>query len=153
MWIWIALAAVTCFVIAAVTIGGVTGNLAARPRRSVYDIDEAVDFVADRLPDDLTAELSYDDVRSVLLAHCDYLEAKGVASEKAADDIGEALVVVPDDEPVAWVLGRLEELGVGIADADVVTVLDAEERYYEAIGAFGPRVAGPDDLDGDRIEG
>ncbi|MBS1837537.1 MAG: hypothetical protein JST64_07550 [Actinobacteria bacterium] len=147
MWIWVLLAAVVCFVIAAVTIGGVTGNLAARPRRSVYDIDEAVDFVADRLPDELTAELSYDDVRAVLLAHCDYLESKGVASEKAADDIGAGLVVVPDDEPVAWVLGRLEELGVEIADADVVTVLDAEERYYEAIGAIGPRVTGPDELD------
>jgi hypothetical protein len=55
--------------------------------------------------------------------------------------------VVPDDEPVAWVLGRLEEQGVEIADADVVTVLDVEERYYEAIGAIGPRVSGPDDLD------
>lgn len=141
MWFWVILAAVVCFVIAAVTIGNVTGNLAARPRRSVYDIDEAVDFVADRLPDELTAQISYDDVRSVLLAHCDYLETKGVASAKAADDIGEGLVVVPDDEPLAWVLGRLEELGVGIADADVVTVLDAEERYYEAIGAIGPRVS------------
>jgi len=147
MWIWILLAAVACFVIAAVTVGGVTTNLAERPRRSVYDLDEAVDFVADRLPDELTAELSYDDVRAVLLAHCDYLEAKGVASEKAADDIGEGLVVVPDDEPVAWVIGRLEELGVAVADPDVVTVLDVEEQYYEAIGAIGPRVSGPDDLD------
>lgn len=145
MWIWILLAALMCFVIAAVTIGGVTGNLATRPRRSVYDIDEAVDYVADRLPDELTAELSYDDVRAVLLAHCDYLESKGVASQKAADDIGEGLVVVPDDEPLAWVIGRLEELGVDIADPHVVAVLDAEERYYEAIGAIGPMVSGPDD--------
>lgn len=147
MWVWIVLAGVVCFVIAAVTIGGVTGSLATRPRRSVYDLDEAVDFVADRLPDDLTAELSYDDVRSVLSAHCDYLQAKGIASHRAADDIGPGLVVVPDDEPAAWVLGRLDELGVTIADADVVTVLDVEQRYYEAIGAIGPRVSGPDDPD------
>ena len=147
MWIWIVLAALVCFVIAAVTTGGVTGSLAVRPRRSVYDLEEAVEFVADRLPEDLTAELSYDDVRAVLLAHCDYLASKGVASEKTADDIGDALVVVPDDEPVAWVLGRLEDQGVEIADADVVTVLDVEERYYEAIGAIGPRVSGPEDLD------
>lgn len=144
MWIWIVAAVVLCFVIAAVAIGGVSGDLAARPRRSVYDLEEAVDFVADRLPDDLTAELSYDDIRAVLLAHCDYLAAKGVASAKAADDIGDALVVVPDDEPVAWVLGSLEEQGFEIADADVVAVLDVEQRYYEAIGAIGPRVDGPD---------
>ena len=145
MWIWIVLAAVVCFVIAAVTIGGVTGTLATRPRRSVYDLEEAVDFVADRLPEELTAEISYDDVTAVLAAHCDYLAAKGVASAKAADDIGDALVVVPDDEPVAWVIGRLEEQGETIADEVVVTILDVEEQYYEAIGAIGPRVSGSDD--------
>jgi len=148
MWFWIILSAVVCFVIAAVTIGSVTGSLATRPRRSVYDIDEAVDFVADRLPDDVTAEISYDEVRAVLLAHCDYLESKGVASEKAADDIGDRLIVVPDDEPLAWVIGRLEDVDVDVADAHVVTILDTEELYYEAIGAIGPRVSGPGESDG-----
>ena len=100
---------------------------------------------ADRLPEELTAEISYDDVTAVLAAHCDYLAAKGVASAKAADDIGDALVVVPDDEPVAWVIGRLEEQGETIADEVVVTVLDVEEQYYEAIGAIGPRVSDSDD--------
>ena len=140
MWFWILLAAVGCFVIAAVAVGTVTGSLARRPRRSVYDIEEAVDFVADRLPEDVTAELSYDDVRAVLLAHCDYLAAKGVASEKTADDIGTGLVVVPDDEPLAFILGRIEEQGLDIPDERVVAVLDAETRYYEAIGAIGPQV-------------
>ena len=68
-----------------------------------------------------------------------------MASAKAADDIGDALVVVPDDEPVAWVIGRLEEQGESISDEVVVTVLAVEEQYYEAIGAIGPRVSGSDD--------
>jgi hypothetical protein len=144
MWIWILLAVVGCFVIAAVTIGSVTGSLALRPRRSVYDLEEAVDFVADRLPPDVTAEISYDDVRAVLLAHCDYLAQKGVASTRTADDIGSGLVVVPDDEPIAFILGRIEEQGLEIPDDRVVQVLDVEARYYEAIGAIGPQVSGPD---------
>lgn len=140
MWWWIVLAALCTFVIAAVSIGVVSGSLAARPRRSVYDLNEAVDFVADRLPDHLTAELSYDDVRSVLLFHCDFLESKGVASERTADEITSALVVVPDDELTAYVLGRVEDGGLDISDDDVVAVLDVEQQYYEAIGAFGPAV-------------
>jgi hypothetical protein len=144
MWIWILLAAVCCFVIAAVAIGSVTGSLARRPRRSVYDLEEAVDFVADGLPDDLTAELSFDEVRAVLLAHCDYLAAKGVASTATADDIGTGLVLVPDDEPLAYILGRLDDQGLDIADDRVVTVLDVESRYYRAIGAIGPEVSGPE---------
>lgn len=143
MWWWILLTALLVFVLAAVSIGVVSGSLARRPRRSVYDLEEAVDFVADRLPDELTAEISYDDVRSVLLFHCDYLAAKGVASERTADDIGTALVVVPDDEPTAYVLGRVSDTGLALRDEDVVTILDAELAYYEAIGAIGPQLDGP----------
>jgi hypothetical protein len=143
MWWWIVLSAVLVFVIAAVSIGVVSGSLARRPRRSVYDLDEAVDFVADRLPQELTAVVSFDDVRSVLLFHCDYLAAKGVASERTADDIGTALVVVPDDEPTAYVLGKVGEQGLDLADEDVVAILNAELAYYEAIGAIGPRLDGP----------
>jgi hypothetical protein len=145
MWVWIALAVVLTFVIAAVSVGVVSGSLAQRARRSVYDLEEAVEFVADRLPEELTARASYDDVRSVLLFHCDYLALKGVASERTADDIGSALVVVPDDEPTAYVLGRVEEEQLELSDSDVVTILDTELAYYEAIGAIGPQLDGPDD--------
>ena len=145
MWLWVVLAVLGTFVIAAVSVGVVSGSLAQRPRRSVYDLEEAVDFVADLLPDDMTAQISYDDVRSVLLFHCDYLAAKGVASERTADDIGSALVVVPDDEPTAYVLGRVTEDGLGLSDDDVVRILDAELDYYRAIGAIGPRLEGPDE--------
>lgn len=145
MWWWILLSVLGVFVIAAVSIGVVSSSLAQRPRRSVYDLLEAVDFVADRLPDDVTAVVSYDDVRSVLLFHCDYLEAKGIASERTADDLTTALVVVPDDEPVAYVLGRVSDAGLDIDDADVVAILDAELDYYVAIGAIGPRLDDPDE--------
>lgn len=149
MWLWIALAVVATFLIAAVSVGVVSGSLAQRPRRSVYDLEEAVGFVADRLPDEMTARIAFDDVRAVLLFHCDYLALKGVASDRTADDIGAALVVVPDDEPTAYVLGRVEEEEVELSDADVVTILDVELEYYRAIGAIGPRLDGPGDPDAD----
>jgi hypothetical protein len=144
MWIWWVLLAIGTFAIAAGSIGWATGHLAMRPRRSVYDLAEAVEFVADRLPPELTAELSFDDVEAVLALHCDYLTAKGVASHRTAEDIGEQLVVVADDEPVAWILGRLDESDRILSDEQVVAVLEAEQEYYDAIGAIGPPVDGPD---------
>src|SRR4051812_25087837 len=123
MWIWIVLGAIGTFIIAAGAVGSVTGTLASRPRRSGYDLNEAVDFVAERLPDDVTATLTYDDVEAVLSAHCDYLADKGVASDRTADDIGSGLVVVPDDEPVAYILGRIDQAGLDITDEQVLTVL------------------------------
>jgi len=140
MWWWFLLTVVFVFVIAAVSISVGSGSLARRPRRSVYDLEEAVDFVADRLPEDMTSVVSYDDVRSVLLFHCDYLAGKGVASGRTADDIGAALVVVPDDEPTAFVLGKVGDAGLDLSDDDVLAILDAESAYYQAIGAIGPRL-------------
>jgi hypothetical protein len=93
MFVWAALAALGTFVIAAVAVGSVTGRLARSPRRSVYDLDEAVVFVSERLPDELTAELSYDDVRAVLGFHCDYHIASYVAVCCAVLNTGECLVV------------------------------------------------------------
>ena len=145
MFVWAALAALGTFVIAAVAVGSVTGRLARSPRRSVYDLDEAVAFVAARLPDELTAELSYDDVRAVLEFHCDYLADKGVASAKTADEIGSGLVLVSDDEPLAFVLGRCEATSLDVSDAAVATILEVERGYYQAIGAIGPQVTGPED--------
>jgi hypothetical protein len=153
MWIWWVLLAVGTFAIAAGSIGWATGHLAMRPRRSVYDLAEAVEFVADRLPPELTAELSFDDVEAVLALHCDYLTAKGVASHRTAEDIGERLVVVGDDEPVAWILGRLDESDRVLSDEQVVAVLQAEQEYYQAIGAIGPAVGGPEELPGGRASG
>ncbi|MGB6057476.1 MAG: hypothetical protein WBF71_04365 [Microthrixaceae bacterium] len=143
MLVWIILGAICTFVIAAVSIGSVSGSLARRPRRSVYDIEEAVEFVADHLPSEVTAVVSFDEVHQVLLFHCDYLEEKGIASQRAADDIGTGLVVVPDDEPVAFVLGAVEREGMDLTDEQVLSILDAETLYYEAIGAFGPPVSDP----------
>ncbi|MFM7064760.1 MAG: hypothetical protein ACKO04_14925 [Actinomycetes bacterium] len=152
MFVWAALAAVGTFVIAAVAVGSVTGRLARSPRRSVYDLEEAVQFVAERLPSDLTAELSYDDVRAVLGFHCDYLADKGVASARTADEIGSGLVLVSDDEPLAYVLGRCEATSLDVSDAAVATVLEVEQGYYRAIGAIGPEVTGPEDPSSARPE-
>lgn len=141
MWFWWMLLAIGTFVIATAAVGSVTGTLANSPRRSVYDLAEATHFVADRLPDDMTARFSYEEVEAVLGAHCDYLTARGLASGRAADDIGEDLVLISEDDVTAWIIGTIEEAGLEMPDEDVVVVLEVEADYYRAIGMFGPEVA------------
>lgn len=140
MIIWIIAGLVGTFLIAALSIGLTAGSMASRPRRSVYDLEEAMDFVAGRLDDEITAVVSYEQLGSVLQFHCDYLELKGVASGRTADDVGSDLVVVPDDEPIAYVLGRVDSENVDLTDEQVMAILDAETEYYRAIGLFGPQV-------------
>ena len=65
-FVFIVLAALCTFVIAAVVVGREARRLDAMPARATIDIDEQVLFVADRLPDEVTSELSYGDVRQIL---------------------------------------------------------------------------------------
>ena len=148
IWLFVVLAAVTTFVIAAVAVGSTTAQLAVRSRRSVYDIEEAVVFVADRLPAEVTAQIGYDDVRVVLGWNLDYLEAKGIASARTADDPGSGLIVVGDAEPLAWILGRVDEAqtpapGAEVTDEQVAAILQANLAYEVSIGAIGEQVDTP----------
>jgi len=148
IWVFVVLAMLTTFVIAAVAVGSSTAQLATRARRSVYDLDEAILFVADRLPTEITAEIGFDDVRAVLGWNLDYLQSKGIASAKAADDPGSGLIVVGDEEPLAWILGRLESAdegsaGSSLSDLQVVAILEANRTYEVSIGAIGEEVVGP----------
>jgi hypothetical protein len=141
--VFIVITAVLVVALALVAVGRVTWRLEAQAPPSVYAVDEAVEFVADRLPDEVTAVLTYDDVRSILRWHLEYLRDRGVPARRDLVDGGP--VVVEDDEGIAWVLGKADEVGMDITDAEVAVVLETELDYFEAIGAIGGQVPEPPD--------
>jgi hypothetical protein len=134
---------VVVFAIAAVVIGREARRLDAVPPRSVFDIDQAVAWVADHLPFEVSAELSYDDVRKIIDWNLEYFRTKG-ASGNGSKPRPEGPVVVGGAETVDWVLARAHELGTSYKAAHVHAVLDAQMSYLEAIGAIGPE-APPED--------
>jgi hypothetical protein len=142
------LAAIVVFAIAAGTIGREAHRLDAVAPRAVYRIDEAVDFVADRLPPATQARLTPEEVEALLRLHLRWLHAKGLQPADVVDrmqDIDEQ-VVITEDTLVAYLLGAAEQEGVEVLDdVDVVEVTEAHLAYFEAIGAVGPR-AGLDDV-------
>jgi len=136
-------ALVLVVVIALVAVGREAFTLSAQPKQAHYDLEEAVEFVADRLPDEVTAVLTYDDVRSILRWHLEYLRDRGVPVRR--DQLEGGPVVVEDDEGIAWVLGKADEVGLEVTDAEVAIVLQTELAYFEAIGAIGGEVPEPPD--------
>ncbi|HVM51649.1 MAG TPA: hypothetical protein VM262_00500 [Acidimicrobiales bacterium] len=124
--VFVVLIAVLIFVIAAVAVGRETSRLAAQPPRPVFDMDEAVEWIADRLPPEVTAELSHDDVRQILQWSLDQLAVR-------PDD--EVLVV--DDEALAYVQVRAREAGRDWTESQIQHVLDVQLAYLQAIGAAG----------------
>jgi hypothetical protein len=136
------LSAVLVFAIAAGTIGREAHRLDTIAPRAVYRLDEAVDFVCDRLPTDSQARLTPAEVEALLVAHVNWLHEHGLQPDKAVDarqTISEQ-VVISEDALVAHLLGVAEEAGVDLLDdVDAVNVVDAHLAYFEAIGAVGPQ--------------
>ncbi len=150
--IFVVLTLVLVVVIGLVAVGRVTFGLAEQPPPSLFDLDEAVEFIAERLPYDVSAQLSYEDVRAIVGWHLDYLEDKGVAAETEEGLVeeqaaGSGPVVAAEDEAVAYVLGRATDVELEVDDVQIVLVLEAEMAYLEAIGAIGSQVRAPRDPD------
>jgi len=135
------IAALLVFAIAAGTVGREAHRLDAVAPRAVYQLDEAVDFVADRLPPDSQARLTPAEVEQLLRAHLRWMHEQGLQPDKAVDarqTIDENLII-SEDALVAYLLGEVEQSGVELLDdVDAVNVVDAHLAYLEAIGAVGP---------------
>jgi hypothetical protein len=139
--LFIVLSAVLVFVIAAGAVGREAHRLDAVAPRVVYEIEEAVQFVADRLPADTQARLTFDEVQVLLREHLNWMATKGLQPEKPVDQVQNISepVVVDENTLTAHLLARAGERGVEIVDdIDIVRVVDAHLAYFAAIGAVGP---------------
>jgi hypothetical protein len=145
--VYVLIAALLVFVIAAVVVGREAHRLDAIPPRSVYIPEEALEFVAEYLPGATQARLTPDELEQLLRFHMQWLHSKGLQPSNVIDrrqDITEP-VVISELTVVAYLLGEAERNGIDVLDdADVVNVVDAHLAYFEAIGAVGPLADDPD---------
>jgi hypothetical protein len=125
------------FAIAAVVIGREARRLDAVPPQPTFDLDEAVHWVAENLPFEVSAVLSYDDVRRIIDWNLEYFRTKGV-SGNGHSPRPDGPVVVGGAETVDYVLARAQAIGSPYTPTQVHAVLDAQMSYLEAIGAIGP---------------
>ena len=89
--VFVVIAAVIVFAIAAATVGTVVARLADAPRPTVLKVDESVAWIADRLPFEIAAEISHDDVRRILDWHLDYFADVGLVTDHG-QELGGAAV-------------------------------------------------------------
>lgn len=136
------IAAFGVFAIAAVAIGREAHRLDAVAPRVVYELDEAVDFVCDRLPPESQARLTPEEVEQLLVFHMRWLHEQGLQPDDVVD-IRQSIddpVVITEDALTAYLLGEAEANGVELLDdVDAVNVVEAHLEYFDAIGAVGPQ--------------
>lgn len=132
------------FAIAAVVIGREARRMDAEPPKAVFDPDEAVEWVANHLPYDVTAVLSHDDVRRILAWNLQYFKLKGLSANGSTVYVTTPSIV-QTSEAVAFVLEQASAESADYSVEQVTAVLEAQFSYLEAIGAIGP-AADPDHL-------
>ena len=135
------LSALIVFAIAAASVGREAHRLDAVAPRTVYLLDEATDFVCDRLPEESQARLTPEEVQQLLVFHMQWLHSQGLQPDDVVDTrqgIDETLVVT-EDSLTAYLLGESDRNNVDLLDdVDAVHVVEAHLAYFEAIGAVGP---------------
>jgi hypothetical protein len=135
--VWLGLALLIVFVIAAVVVGREATRLRGEPPRPVFDLEEAVEWVAAHVPFEVSAALTHDDVRSILRWNLEYFRTRGVSGNGSAPPEASDTVVVGGAETVDHVLARARQAGLEVDATQVHAVLEAQMTYLEAIGALG----------------
>ena len=76
--------------------------------RAAYQLDEAVDFVCDRLPEESQARLTPEEVEQLLVFHLQWLHSQGLQPDRAVDQVQniDETVVVTEDALTAYLLGE-----------------------------------------------
>lgn len=136
------IAALLVFVIAAVIIGREARRLDSVAPRAVYELEQATQFVADNLPSDTQARLTFAELRKLLVFHMRWLHDKGLQPAGVVDrrqDIVDE-VVIDEQTLTAYLLDAAEKNNIEILDdVDAVYVVKAHLKYFDAIGAIGPQ--------------
>ena len=137
------LAGAGVFVTAAVAVGAAVGRTSAQPPPAVLQLDDAVEFIADRLPFEVAAQISHEDVRRILLWQLDYFEYIGLASEYGQELAGEVVptdhdeVIADEDAALDYVVEQATRSRTDLTALQVVCVLDLQMQYLRDIGAVG----------------
>jgi len=140
-WLFLVVGALLVFAIAAAFVGSEAFRLGHETRSAIFDVDEALQEVADALPEAVQARLTYDEVRRLILAALAHLETKGLAAPPGEDErvVGERdEVVIAEDDAVAVVLAAVDHEGLEVADEDAYEVIQALLAHLDRIGALGP---------------
>jgi len=145
LWLFIVVSVIGVFLIAALTIGREARRLDTFAPRAVYEIEQAAEFVAERLPDTTQSHLTMEELAQLLVLHMNWLHTKGLLPDGVIErkqDIDDE-IIISEESLVGYLLGEAERVGVEILDdVDVVSVTDAHLQYFEAIGAVGPPAQG-----------
>ena len=128
----LALAAVLIVVIGLYAVGDAVGKTSNMPDQIVLDVHEAIEFCAEALPQEVTATLSYDQLRRMLRLHLEWIQAYHWAPETE----GPAPIVFEQFDALDYVMERVAVTDVEISRDHAAAIIQAHSDYLQVMGAI-----------------
>jgi|TARA_B100001079_G_scaffold68097_2_gene58108 hypothetical protein len=147
-WIFIVVGVLVVLAVGFVAVGSALGRLEATVQPAVFEVDDVVDWLAERLPDEAAGQLSRSDVVVIVGWYLDYFGSVGLATRhgqelgEAAIDEGTDRVVARLDDALEVLVARGMEEPEPLDSVSVAVVADLLGVYMAEVGAIGG-TAGP----------
>ena len=132
VFVIIGIAVVLVVVIGLVFIGDAVGKTSSMPDPIVVDVHEAIDFCAEALPDDVTATLTFDELRRLLRLHLEWIQAYHWAPEGT----GDGPILFEEFDALDYVLERMAAIRLEVPRDHVAKVIDVHSSYLQVMGAI-----------------
>ncbi|MDG2301501.1 MAG: hypothetical protein P8L22_06975 [Acidimicrobiales bacterium] len=144
---YIAIASIIVIALAWFSIVLVSARLRQTPTQTMLDLEKAVEYVAENLPEEITMRVTHDEVRLLLRWQITYFRKKGVASYGDIDIEAEMaalrnnVIVTHEDDLVDELIRRSEHPKLDIEVVDIVCITDLVNKYMKEIGAIGDEIS------------
>lgn len=132
--------------IALYAVGHAVGKTDEMPDQIVVDVHEAIEFCAEALPPEVTAQISYDDLRRVLRLHLEWIQAYHWAPEST----DATPIVFEQFDALSYVMERVEVTHVEVTEEQAAAIIQAHSDYLQVMGAI--HVDDPVDVEKDLAE-
>ncbi len=119
-------------VIGLVFVGSAVARTSKMPPQIIVDSHEAIDFVGDAVPVEVSSVLSYDDVRRLIRLHMEWVQAYHWAPENDSD----GPVVFEEFDSLDYVMERADIVGLDVERKHAAAVIEAHSCYLQFMGAI-----------------
>ena len=126
------IAVVVVVVVGLLMVGSAVGKTSSMPPQIVIDATEAIEFCAEALPDEVTASMSYDELRRLLRLHLEWIQAYHWAPDGASD----GPILFEELDAVPYLVERADTIGLDVPREHIVAVVDAHSAYLQVVGAI-----------------
>lgn len=119
-------------VIALVSVGQAVGKTRESPPQIVVDMHEAIEFCAQALPGDVTAVVTYDQLRHALRLHLEWIQAHHYAPDTA----DESPIVFEEFDALDYVMERADITRLDVSREHAARIIEAHSAYLQVMGAI-----------------